>query len=66
MHWKTLAMAQTPVTSNIHQTLDILLNVTAQITFDLVTTAHNYGADTSDLFFSQVLDPPAGIHSGGV
>src|SRR5690554_6332947 len=50
------AMAQATIAADVHEALDVQLNFTPQVTFDLVLLLH-HATQAGDLRFSQVLDP---------
>ena len=56
-------MAKSPIATDIHEALDILVDIPAKITLHLVTT-HNNGADPAHLFLGQIPHPPVQIHTG--
>jgi hypothetical protein len=55
-------MSQTSVTTQIHQSLQVSLNLSAQVTFDALSTLY-YLSDFIDLVFRKVISPYCFLYS---
>jgi len=55
IHWKALAVSEPAIASEIHQTLDVLLNLSTQIAFHLVAGFDDV-ADRLDVRFRELVD----------
>src|SRR6266511_4510858 len=62
-HRHPLAVAQPTVAGNIHQALDIQLNLAAQITLNAIFTV-DHVADAPDFFLGQVTHSRVRVHVG--
>src|SRR6476659_1948615 len=63
--WKTLAVTQALVATDLHLALDVLRDLTAQVTFDLDVRV-DVGTEAGDFFFGEVAHPGVTRHAGVV
>ena len=63
MYWQTTAMAQTGVTTDFHFALDVLADLSAQVTFNF-DAGIDRGTKARDFLFGQVAYPSVAVDTG--